>query len=412
MSHSAPREDHVFRYDAANQGGEKKKGLVSAKDALEARQKLRAQGLLPIEVIAVKTSQAPRKGLRKAPKETLSQREQADAISRLAKLTDSQVKIDRALQIMSRAQEGAVPFAAQRLRVSLREGGNLIDGLRDCFGLTDTVSLSLIKSASVGGELPQALSTVADILTKRLMLKRRIITSLLYPSLLLVVAILSIGLVMIAIIPQFKPLVEDKMEMLPFLGRSIFFLSGLITALWPYALGAMLCATAFGWIEHRRGRLAPAMGKLVRAIPAIATIVNTNQIIVMLNVLGALIRRGIVLSDALKALESTTPSGPAKASLSVVSQNVRGGSPLSAALEDARLMPSSAIEMVRIGEETGDLASMLQRASDELREESDRTLERFMALFQPILIVIVGSIIGVCLYALFSAITTVNSIAF
>lgn len=75
-------------------------------------------------------------------------------------------------------------------------------------------------------------------------------------------------------------------------------------------------------------------------------------------------------------------------------------------------MPSAAVEMVRIGEETGDLSGMIMRAADEMRDAADRELERFLALFQPALIIIVGLLVGVSLYALFSAIVSVNSISF
>lgn len=400
-----------FNYTARDAGGQRRKGRIAARDNAHATQKLRAEGLYPIEVAPADIT--PAKTVRRARGNgRLSQRQRAVFIARLAKLTGSQITLDRGLSIMAEGDDGAIAMAADALRVHIREGGGLLDGLRLHLGIDDAATLALIRGAEVSGELHGALATAAGILEQRLMLVRRIATGLIYPTVLLVVALISVGLIMIAIIPQFRPLVEDRMDMIPVLGRAIFAISAVLTALWPVILGTAIIGAFALWLLHRRGKAAPILSATAARLPWMRDVIRRNQVMIMLHILGALLRREVTLSEALRVVVDTAPRGRLGKELQDVSRQVETGAPLSSAFAEANIMPSAAVEMVRIGEETGDLSGMIMRAADEMRDAADRELERFLALFQPALIIIVGLLVGVSLYALFSAIVSVNSISF
>ncbi len=411
MAHTAQRGETPFDYSARTVEGARKKGRVSARDAAHATQKLRAEGLYPIDISAAQIAQVatPKDN---APAKPLTQRQRADMIARLAKLTSSQITLDRALAIMADGKDGALPAAASRLRVHLREGGSLVEGLRIHLGVQDAATLALVRGADMSGDLAQALATASDILQQRLMLVRRIGVGLLYPGLLLLVALISIGLIMIAVIPQFRPLVEGRMDMVPFLGRMIFSVSAGLTAIWPLLLTGLVLVAAALWYLHRQGKAIPLMARIAARLPVVSQVIMRNQVMIILHSLSALLRREVTLSYALTVILSSTPNGQVKHAMTDVSEAIETGQPLSAALNAADFMSSGAVEMVRIGEETGDLSGMIGKAAEEMRDNADRELERFLALFQPALIVFVGLLVGVSLYALFSAIVSVNAIAF
>ena len=401
----------AFNYSARDASGARRKGQIKARDTKHATQKLRAEGLYPIDI--TQTAQIaktkPRKRRKTGP---LTARQKAAMIARLAKLTSSQINLDRALSIMADGDDTAIASAAGAMRLQMREGGSFPDALQHHLGLDDPATLALIKGAEISGEMSEALSTAADILQQRLMLVRRITTGLIYPGLLLLVALVSVGLIMIAIIPQFRPLVEDRMEMIPVLGQAIFAISAALTAIWPFLLTALVLSGFGLWLLHRRGKAAPLLGAAASRLPFVRNVIGRNQVMIVLHVLSALLRREVTLSEALSVVGETAPGGKVRSALRGVSENVQTGQALSAALAQTNIMPSAAVEMVRIGEETGDLPGMIGRAADEMRETADRELERFLALFQPALIVIVGLLVGVSLYALFSAIVSVNTISF
>ena len=408
MAGTASQGEITFSYTARSANGARTAGEVAARDVKQATQKLRAQGLYPIDLSPL-VAKAPkaRRGRRR-----LTQRDRADFVARLAKLTESQITLDRALAIIGEGRDGPLPGAANALRQHLREGGALAEGLQQHLQITDVATLALVRGAEVSGSMPQALATASAILNQRLALVRRIGVGLLYPSMLLVIALLSVGLIMIAVIPQFRPLVEDRMDMIPFLGRMIFALSAALTALWPFLVAGLLVLIVAIAILHRRGKAVPLLMAMIARAPWVNGVILRNQVMVVLHSLGALLQRGVTLSAALDVVARARQSGRLTAALRQVTTEVGNGVALSTSLAGTGLVASSAVEMVRIGEETGDLSGMITRAADEMREAADRDLERFLALFQPALIIFVGLIVGVSLYALFSAIVSVNSIAF
>ncbi|MEJ6402883.1 type II secretion system F family protein [Yoonia sp. 2307UL14-13] len=408
----AARSDLIpFDYAARDAAGGRKKGRITARDDTDAAKRLRAEGLYPIEIRAARPASVAKEKPRRVSGQ-MSARQRAAFVSRLAKLTGSQISLDRALAIMADGDDGAIAGRAGALRVHMREGGGFADGLQQHLGLDDAATQALVRGAEISGDMADALATAAGILEQRLMLTRRIMTGLLYPSLLLVVAIISVGLIMIAIIPQFRPLVEDRMDAIPVLGRAIFAISATLTAIWPILVGGMLIGGFALWILHRRGRAVPILQTFSARLPVISGVIVRNQVMIVLYILAAMLRREVTLSEALRVVTNTAPGGRVRAAVDQVSSEVETGQPLSSSLRAANIMPSAAVEMIRIGEETGDLPGMIGRAAAEMRETADRELERFLALFQPALIVIVGLLVGVSLYALFSAIVSVNAISF
>ena len=406
------RPDHAtFDYVARDAAGGRKRGRIAAADAADVTRRLRADGLYPIQIEATAVA-APRRGRGRVADGPLNPRRQAELMARIAKLTAGRVPLDRALGLMAKGtQKGPIPAAADRMRTRMREGGTFRDALVAEAGLADAAALALVRGAELSGDLHVALGSAADLMERRIAATRKLVTAMLYPALLVVVAVFALGLILTAIIPQFRPLVAERMDLVPPLGRAVFALSGFLTGAGP-TLAAGVLASGFGaWLLHRRGRLMPVARAAIVRVPLAGGVVARGQTVVALDVLAALLRREVVLSAAFPVLLETTADGPVREALGRASAAVNQGATLSDALAAEAIVPAEAIEMIRIGEETGDLAGMADRAAREMREAADRATERLLALFQPGLIVIVGLLIGVSLYALFSAITAVNSIA-
>ncbi len=403
----------TFSYTARDAAGTRQSGHVRGTDQRDAMRVLREQGLFPIRMdIADGSTQPAATSRTRAATGPLNARQTTDMLVRLAKLSGRQIQSERALAIIGDGGNDAISRAARQARDRLREGAPLSQALQDTAGLNDPVTLSLINAAEVSGDMSSALSTAADIMQNRLATRRRILTGLLYPGILLIVALLSVGLIMVAIIPQFRPLVADRMELVPAMGRMVFAVSGALSALWPVIALTVIGLGLMTYIAARRGLLGAMLMRFGNRIPLIRNLVLRNQMMLLLHVLGALLSREITLSGALRVVTGSAPAGLVKTRMQDVTQQVESGTSLSLALRATGLLPRESIEMIRIGEEAGDLGGMISRTSADMRESADRDLERFLLLFQPALIVGVGLMIGVSLYALFSAIVSVNAISF
>ena len=404
----------TFAYVARDQTGAKRSGRVSAENRQQVVDHLRAKGLYPVQVAVDEGAdrKATRKRGRGLKSGRMTARLTADMIGRLATLTGRRITLDRALGIMAEGNDGAISAAAARMRSRLREGARFSDALREDAGVTDGTTLALVRGAEVSGELSGALETAATILRERLQISRRIVSGLTYPALLLILAVVSVGFIMIAIIPQFRPLVEDRFEMVPPLGRAVFALSDLLAALWPLIATGSIALLIAALVLLRMGRLGPLMSRLADTLPFVGRVIRRNRVTLFLSGLAALLDRDVTLSTALRVMTDTTQGAALRRALSAAAAKVEGGAPLHRSLRDSGQFPATVTEMVRIGEESGELAQMLDRAAQDMKEIADRELERTLTLLQPILIMVVGLLIGVSLYALFSAIVSVNSISF
>lgn len=410
-----------FDWTARGPDGRHRKGATRARNRAAVIAALRDEGLFPIEVQpagagAGNPAQARERAAPPAGAQVLTLSENDMFVGRLAKLVGMGITLDRALGFIEEAPAARgktlrIAQAAAQLRRSTREGTPLSDALRQDAGWDDVACLSLIRAAEVSGDLPKALSSVKEIFETRLALLRKLGTGLIYPAILIVVALISVGLVMIGIIPEFRPIVEGRMQAIPPLGRAVFALSAWLQTAWMLLLpGLVLLGCGFAW-AYKKGRLMPLLTTLALRLPFSRRLILRAGMVRALHVLGTLLVRGVVVSRAMQTLASGA-DGPLKAAFATVSARIEGGDPLWEAFSDTGLVPGDAVEMIRIGEEAGDLPHMILRSAEDLRAASDRDLERAMLLFQPALIVIVGLLIGVSLYALFSAISAVNQVSF
>ncbi|MEL6575462.1 MAG: type II secretion system F family protein, partial [Pseudomonadota bacterium] len=343
---------------------------------------------------------------------TLRLAEQATLLEALARFTERRITPDRALLILSRGRSPQLATAAETVRRAVRTGRALPDALQEAGALADPAAVALLRAGDASGDLPGALDTAARILNSRLAAGRRLVSSLLYPAILLIVSLASIGLVLVVIIPEFRPLVADRFHLIPPLGRFIFGVSHGLEALWPLFLtGLGITGLAIASLVRRR-QLTPFFLRVGRRLPLIGPAVDDNRSMLTLRILGALTGRRVPVVQALEILAATPPDPNQAPTATAVKQRVERGEPLSDAAEAERLLPPAAIEMMRIGEETGTLPALLLRAADDLEEAASRRMTRVLTVIEPALIVGVGLVIGISLYALFTAITAVNTIAF
>ena len=394
----------TFDYLARDASGARKTGRITARDRADAAAQLKSEGLLPVRFTAAGGSAA-------AAPDALSLVQAVELTGRLARLTGRSVPLDRALSIVGEG-EGPAGAAARAAHAALRGGAGAAAALSGPGGLTDPACRSLVASAEISGEMGTALESLHAMLSARLALRRRMLTGLLYPAVLLVVASASVLLILGVIVPQFRPLVADRMDMVPLLGRAVFAASGAISALWPLMLTAGMAVAAMAFWASRTGRLAIWADRGLGRLPGIRGHLAKGRRTRLLMVLAALLERKVTLTAALTVLVETSEGTPEHAAISAALASVEGGTPLWRALSEADLVAGDARETIRVGEEVGDLPAMTARAAEDMQQNQDRSTERFLTLFQPALIVGVGALIGVSLYALFAAITAVNAISF
>lgn len=265
------------------------------------------------------------------------------------------------------------------------------------------ITVGLIEAGEVGGILDQVLERIALLLEEQAKLKGQIIGALIYPGIVLFLAIsVSMGL-LIGIVPKFQTMFNNMGAELPALTKFMLNLSEFVTT--PgFAIGAPV--TIFGCIflfrvfyASKEGRLAVDNG--IFAVPLFGDLILRSEMAAMCDTLSTLVTSGIPLVDALERCMSASNNQRIKNSIQLGIQLVREGQELNYAFDRSKIMPRIVVSMIKIGEETGELSFMLEKLSDFYKREVESTVSALTKAMEPAIIFVVAGIVGTIVIALY-----------
>jgi type II secretory pathway component PulF len=404
----------VFTYRAAEAGGSEAVGEVTANSRAEAYRLLRDRGLRPSEVAevgdpkaAAKKAPASRSGpLRLSPQELLYFTEE------LAELIEAGLQLEGALRVISsRGEESAIKVVAARLRQSVRDGVSFSKALRDCGGAFDPLYCNMAAAGEAAGALPQILRSQCAHLALMGELRRRVTSSLLYPSIVFAAALVLIFVFLTFLVPQLSVLLGKTGQKLPLVTQILIAVSTFFGKWWwaiLAAVGAMILiaraalTTPHGrswW--HRRMLDLPVLGPVLRA----------RFYAEVLQTLSTLVSNGVTLLQGLLLLPGATKNVFLSALVQKAAAMIGEGSSLSSALRRLGFFPAALCDILTVGEQTGDISGALARAAKRYDRELTTRIERLTTLVQPAIILFVALVVGLVAYSMIAGIlTSVNAL--
>ena len=361
-----------FRYRAADAHGKMTQGTLSASGRDEALRQLRAQGLMPLALDeangalpdaradAPRTSATVAAWRRRQEQRPLRLPDIAALTSELAIMLRAGLALDRALSIaINMATNVHLKTLLEDLLQSVKGGKSLSQALEAHRALFGDFYLSMVRAGEMGGQLSATLEQLAAHQERVLELRGNIRSALVYPAILCVVAVLSVALLLGFVVPQFESLFSDMGEALPLPTRIIVALGHFVADGFPFLLiGAVLLV----WAVRRA--LASESGQRWRdarllALPLFGTILRKYEITRFARAMGTLLNSGVTIVPALGIATQTVGNAILRGALAAMPTAVKQGGRLAAALEETRLFTPLALNMVRLGEETGRLGDML-----------------------------------------------------
>jgi general secretion pathway protein F len=403
-----------FVYEALDGRGARASGRLRAASEPDARRQLAALGLHPLRLgLDAAGANAPNSAATTAAAAgtALSPRALEALVRQLAKMVQAGLPLERALTIAAGsgdARSGAGIAAAVLKR--LREGRSPSAAFAEDPLNFDATFVALVQAGEVSGKLGEAFGEIERITTAANRLRSRLSSALIYPAILGLVALGSIYVILGHVIPSFRPLLPPDASALPLAARLAFGLAGMLEGVWlPVASGGLL-GVLLALRRWRGPQGARRAQRLASRLPVLAPIMRDAQLSRLCRVLGTLLVRNVLLVQALDIAGRVLVDPALAAGLTQVRSALATGKSLSAAMREAALAPSSVLQLVAVGEETGDLGAMLLRAADLLEEDLDRRLARLLTLLEPGILAVVGLCIGGLLYGLFSAILAINNV--
>lgn len=400
----------LFEYKAVAPSGETVQGTMEAASVDMVVLKLQEAGNIPLQA---KESGSGGFGLSalKLGRRGMSAREVGEFTQQLSTLLVAGLPLDRSLQVMlDLAENERVKRTVVEIRDRVREGGSLSDALEEQHGAFNRLFVNMVRAGEVGGTLDVTLLRLTDYLERSRDLKDSVISALIYPILLLVLAAGSLILLLVYVIPQFTPIFEELGGDLPFITKVVLGAGSILQNFW----WAIILLTGLVVVQFRRMLADPdkrfAWDGRVLNMKWVGDLVGKIEIARLSRTLGTLLTNGVPLLAALSIARNVLSNTVLKKDVNDASREVKTGGSLAHNLAASGRFPRLALQMISVGEETGQLDSMLMKVSDTYDTEVRNTIDRLLSIFTPVVTLLLAVLIGTIVLSVLVAILSINDL--
>jgi type IV pilus assembly protein PilC len=388
-----------FAYAAIDATGAQVDGVTKADTIGAARATLMGKNLYPIKIEEKRGAMAFELTQVKVKKKELMH-----FTRQLAVFVKAGIPITDALQIIG---DETTDIALQRTITDmvdqLRNGGTLADAARQHPEAFPMYYLGILESAELTGRLDETLESLAEYLQRELDTRSKVVGALSYPGVVMIMAVMTVAVLAGYVLPQFKPLFEELGADLPFMTRMLMGVATLFSEMIYIPLGATMLFAGTMWFLFKHKSGIPIKDKLMLKIPAIKGIVEYAILERFCRILSAMIKAGVPLPDAMRTTTEATTNSVYREALGSAQAVMLEGGGFSKPLADTELFPGAAKQMFKVGEETGTLDQQLEVASIYFDRELESRIKKFTTMFEPLMIVFVGVVVGFVAVALVQA---------
>jgi type II secretory pathway component PulF len=401
----------LFTYNAVSREGTRVSGQVEAQSRTEAFRKLDRDHLQPIslEQQGGTETNGARHSSGGQPAESRNIRLSGGQIilftEEMSDLLDAGLQLEPALKVMeSRKELSSIKAVASGLRQLVREGSSLSGALRLVSPSFGDLFCNLVAAGEVSGSLPQLLRRQATFLVMIDDLRKRVVSALIYPALIFVLGIGLIFLFMTYLVPQLTALFQKTGKDLPLLTRALVQTSQFFSQYW-WAILAGIAGIVLGFLQLIRTKSGKQWWHRAQLrIPLFGSVLRGNFYSQFAQTMANLIENGIPLLNSLRLMTSAMSNLHLRALMENVVEAVGEGGSLSRALQKIEEFPPLFIDMIAVGEQTGDLAMALERIGRRYDKELNIKIGRLTALVQPVVILAMAAMVGVIAYSIINGI--------
>lgn len=403
----------VYFIKAVNRDGEtiEEERESASESALIAA--LQNEGLLPIKIAVAGSS--PLDFLRMRRRRLNISHKQVSLFTReLLTLLEAGLPLDRALSVLLELSATEPDFnqMISKILERIKGGAQLSDALEAQGPVFSRFYLNLIRAGEAGGALEVVLERLTKYLESSKELKDTVTTAMIYPLILVIMAISSLLLLLTFVVPQFTEMFDSAGKELPLPTQIVVGTADAIRDFWWVAIPIGLLASS--WVKYQRSdpiRRLVWDGWMLR-LPLFGDLILKFQVASFSRTLATLMSNGVPLLAALSIVKDTLDNRLVGQKLELAVTSLKEGGGLTAPLMEAQIFPSLAMQMIKLGEESAQLPEMLDRVATTYDKEIKISIQRLLALLEPILIVGLGIMIGGIIISILMAILSVNDLAF
>jgi type IV pilus assembly protein PilC len=406
----------TFAFEAMNSSGQEVKDEIEASSSEDAIAKIRGKGFFPTKV------------REKAGKKKVSKKKEESAIAskkkkmpiaiggvprkqlvtftrQLSTLQDAGLPILRSLQILEQQQKpGLLKAIIGGVADEVEGGGTLSDAMAQYPKAFDKLYVNMINAGEAGGVLDIILNRLADFMEKAAKLKKKVVGAMIYPAVVISIAVGIVSMIMIFVIPKFEQIFRDFKTELPSITKALLVVSNWFGPQygWAYVLATPIALSLVIKLIRMSdgGKYAVDLVKL--KIPILGSILSKTAIARFTRTLGTLISAGVPILDAINITKETCGNEVYSRALVKVHDAIREGESMADPLRATKVCDAIVVNMVDVGEETGDLDKMLIKVADNYDNDVDVLVGSLISILEPVMVVVLGLMVGFIVVALFA----------
>ena len=403
----------LYKYRAITNTGETEDGIRDATDEASLVASLQSEGYIPVRVSVAGTGSFLGLSLR-GNQNKITQKDITLFTNEMATLLDSGLPLDKSLSVlMDLADDNErLNKLIGKVLERVKGGSSLADALEKQTGVFSRFYLNMLRAGEAGGNLSEVLTRLSDYLERSKELRDTVSTALIYPAILLVMSLASLFVMLTFVVPQFTEMFESAGKALPVPTQIVVALAEFLQKYWW-----VLIIMVFLLISYWRFQMAtPSRKKILDGfllkLPLAGTIILNKETANISRTLGTLLGNGVSLLSAMAIVRETVDNLVLADVIQEAEGQIKQGRHISDALLEKNIFPKMAMQMVRMGEETGKLEEMLLRVATMYDKQLKVAISRLLALLEPALIITLGLMIGGIIVSILMAILSVNDLAF
>ncbi len=405
-----------FSYKAINASGETVSGALDVGDESSAVRKLQSQGLIPLEIVEgeIKRSLFDINLFSRSGKHGFSHKKLIYFTRELATLLDAGMTLDRSLQMLIELSDDEVlTRLIDQVRDAVHSGSTFSEALKEQGeGVFPSLYISMIKAGEAGGAMQDVLVSLADYLERSEELRESVRSALIYPLLLLTVAGISVAVLLMFVVPQFQQMFDDMGRALPLSTQIIIGIGELLRGYWWLIVAAVFVLIAVFKRALEDPGVRSRWDRKMLALPLLGELFSKIETARFTRTLATLLENGLPLQKALLLAREVIRNREMSSGMKGATEQLERGGGLSGPLIEYRVFPSLALQMIKVGEESGSLEAMLKKVANVYDGEVRTAIKRALTMLEPVLIIGLGIIVAGIIISILMAILSANELAF
>ena len=403
----------VFEYTAFDKSGKNKKGIIDADSAIAARQKLRGSDIFPVELkeTSTKPKDVPSGQISAVSFRRVKSGEVSAITRQLATLLSAGISLVSSLDaLLLQVTNPLLKKVLAQIKESVNEGNSLAFSLSQHPKLFSQVYINMVRAGEASGSLDLVLERLADFSEHQEALKGRLKAAMVYPIIMLVIAILALILLVTFVVPKFADLFSEMEQTLPLPTLIVMGISHFITSFW-WLLGIIIVGSGIALRQFRKSPKGRRLWDQIKLRAPLFAAINIKLAMSRFGrTLGSLLQSGVPLLTALEIVRNIVNNSLITENIDTAMDEIQAGKALAVPLARSQWVPPVAIQMITAGEQSGEMEKMLNKIADIYEREVESQITAMTSLLEPIMIVIMAIIVGFIAFSIMAPIVEMSQV--